>query len=279
MYHKSIFSSHKLKIDDSFIKALDIISAISPIDKKTVGDVMIESGILSDNEFVYVHDDEITLFHDSTENHESIIDRWRKILSFIGLIQNLRTENLIFLHPISLNKWIYGQDLTKFQATQTPNEYDLSNNAKLIIGRDQLTIKKGEQFYSELTINSDISKALCYYIVCSIYPGKEYAKFRDRGYITPMEYSLNLSRKANNWAIGAFIIAIISFLLSPFLFNWVGYSTINDTQFKRLLDSISQCAMPYPSVTSIQDSSRNHNNSSTDPTIQNYPYVLRKKQK
>ena len=266
-------------MNTSLIKALNIISAISPIDKKTVGDIMVDSGILSTEEFVYIHNGEATLFHENGENQETITEKWKVILSFIGLIQNLRIENLIFLHPTSLDKWVYGKDLTMFQSGQNPNEYNLSNNAKLTIGASGSTIKKGEHTYSEIPINSDISKALFNYMVCSIYPGKGYAKYRERGYITPMEYSLKLSRKANNWAVGAFIIAIISFTLSPFLFNWVGYSTIKDSQFKQLLDSISKCAKPYTSVTSIQDSSRNHNDSSTDPTIQNYPYVLREKQK
>ena len=278
----SLCKPHAVKtspMDVSFIKALDIIADISPIEKKSVGDIMIESGIISSNEFIYIHDDNAILLHSSNENNQMVAERWKTILSFIGLIQNLKKENLIFLQPVEFSNWVYGAEVVQYSPCQNPYEYDLGSNIKLKRTAYGFIIETNDYTYSEVPINSEISKELHKYLSCLIYPGKDFEIYRDRGYISPMEYSLNLSRKANKWAYLAFFVAIVSFILSPFLFNWWGYSTINEDQFKQLIDSISKYGNKH-TIINLSDSPANRLNDSSSISVTEFNSdVLRKKEK
>lgn len=266
-------------MDVSYKKALDVIASISPIDKKSVGDVMIESGVISSDEFIYTHNDESLLLHNTNDNPKKVAERWKMIISFIGLIQNLKTGNLIFLQHVEPSDWVYGVAVSKFCPCQNPYEFDLGSDIKLKRTANGFIIKKDNNIYSEIPINNEISKELRKYICCLIYPGKDFDIYRDRGYISPMEYSLSLSRRANKWASLAFFVAIVSFILSPFLFNWWGYSTIKEDQFKQLLDSISKYGNTHTTVIVNDSPAKQLNDSSSISVTKFNSDVLRKKEK
>ncbi|MBD5280398.1 MAG: hypothetical protein HDS35_07635 [Bacteroides sp.] len=235
---KSLYKKRRKSLDTPEYKALKKIESISPSEKKSVGDIMVECEIIAKNCYLLLYDKSLSLFIPHNFSNSETDAQWQSIFHFIGQIDQLTKEGILLKVDEDYQNWLYGNRCDCFKEISKNRKYKAGRGIIVEIRSKREMIIEGQGEYREVSIATALSNYLINWITGDVYPTSDYSLFMERRNLTPTQYSLKLSKQSNIWATMAFIISIFGILIDPFWSNKFGYSTLNSTQFTELIDSI-----------------------------------------
>ena len=221
------------KLKKTIIKIIDS----TPFNEtKTFGDVLFD--VVLDNIALVAFDDgDISVL---TKEQKDQNDALLKISYVFSLLDELVKNNLALCIPQGTRNAslpsLYYKRKGDLSVSAKLNTYDIGDSLSLEINRDDnyCAIRKGTQQIVSGSIleNSGLSRRIEYYCNACIYPTSSLQKYIDNGYRTHEEFSLHLSKIAIRVAI---LVACISPIISVWISNKIGYTTIEKCQFTQLI--------------------------------------------
>lgn len=164
------------------------------------------------------------------------------ITELLAVLKDFEASHLLFV----ANKQIYDDILffsnkTKCVRSQFEGLYDLGGGLQLQIQEENAVIKKnGNEILSGTILPDVVAKDVVRYFLSVVYPTEGLIHYVERGFQTEEQYQ---AKRANTISIASVFVAILIAVSSPFLTIWWsnthGRSTIIESQYNRLLDSIS----------------------------------------
>ncbi len=165
------------------------------------------------------------------------------LADLISVLKGLEENHLIYVsrsNPLE-GICLFYEKQTKCELTQFEGRYDIGNDQTLVLKDEAAWIEKnGNKALMGLLISDILAKEIVRYLTSVVYPTEALKEYIKRGYQTEES---RLSKRANTISVVSVLIAILIAASSPFLTVWWsnthGKSTITETQFDRLIDSIS----------------------------------------
>lgn len=239
-----MFSRNK-KIDDSLKKALDLIDEISPIDNKAVGDILVNSGLITDETYVLVYDSKLYILMRESLTKEEEESNCKTIFNFVGKVEQLiRNSEVIISRSGNGSNWVYGSGCDTFTSGQLPMVFKVGEGIELRKDKEGFSLTKENNTYREIELDPSLSQYLLSLFPCTIYPTSSYKAFVERKYQTETQFSLRLAGRSNILACCAFVVSIIGVVGSVFISNYWGHTTLEKRQYHELIETIKSKPLP-----------------------------------
>lgn len=178
----------------------------------------------------------------------------KEILLFtelLAVLEDLKNNHLIYVSKDTVdNEQFFYQGKVFFDKDQRPNVYKIANNVSLSVPAEgELTlIENGRVVMSGVPVDSQIGSSLATFLMSRVLPTNSLKEYVKRGFLTKEE---KYTRRGLKYSIISMVIAIsiatISPLLSVFVSNQYGISTLKQQQ----LDSLINKAKPVYVITTV----------------------------
>jgi len=209
---------------------------------KRLGDTL--SDLLFVNQAIFIDKEGCAYYlhsfgNDKTETNNSGLF----LTEVLAVLQELEASHLLFVSKRDDvdEEMLFYSSKTKFNTNQFEGVYDIGNGLLLKKEDDTFVIvSNGSNILFGTALPDVLAKDVVRFFSSVVYPTNGLKRYIDRGFITKEQQR---AKRANTISVIGIIIAILVAISAPFVTIWWsnthGKSTIVETQYDRLLDSIS----------------------------------------
>ena len=209
---------------------------------KRLGDIL--SDLLFVNQAIFIDKENYAYYlhslgNDKTEKNNSGL----LLTEVLAVLQELEASHLLFISERDDvdEEMLFYSSKTKFNTNQFEGVYDIGNGLLLKKEDDAFAIVyNGSNILYGMALPDVLAKDVVRLFSSVVYPTEGLIRYIDRGYITEEQQR---AKRANTISVIGVFIAIVVAISAPFVtIGWSnshGKSTIVETQYDRLLDSIS----------------------------------------
>lgn len=209
---------------------------------KRLGDTL--SDLLFVNQAIFIDKENNAYYLHSFGNDKTDTNNSGLLLTeVLAVLQELEAYHLLFVSERDDvdEEMLFYSSKTKFNTNQFEEAYDIGNGLLLKKEDDAFAIvSNGSNILCGTALPDVLAKDVIRYLSSVVYPTNGLKRYIDRGYITEEQLR---AKRANTISVIGVITAIVVAISAPFVTIWWsnthGKSTIVETQYDRLLDSIS----------------------------------------
>lgn len=160
------------------------------------------------------------------------------LMSLMAEVKYMSENSLVIIpSPIVSCVSVFYENKTAVLNTQNPGIIDLGDGITLFLSNDEgfsTRIKDREELRGRY-YSSEAYDLLMPIICARVYPGSGLTEYIQNGFQSP---ELRYAKNAYRISIIAIIVSLFLCVISPIISNLIGKSTLNNNQFRELLEAI-----------------------------------------
>lgn len=225
--------------------AIKAIAALGISNNQSLGDLLTPIYFKKDRYALFLNYEKQTveLLIPPNKNHQnSIIRFFYQLTELLSILRELEANHLIYILPQeSTDSMLYYESKQDYCKTQEDSVISIgpSLSLKRNPDGDHFIYRKEQQIMNSKELPSIVFSDLRYFFNAIVFPTAGLQQYIKNDYCTLELYQVKKANKYSKRGIMiAIAVAVISPILSVFIANKYGVSTLNGTQYDELIQSV-----------------------------------------